>query len=436
MKIIMIGTSYVGLVTGTCFADTGVTVHCVDTDSTKIAHLQRGIIPIYEPGLQEIVVRNIQAKRLHFTTDLSTCIDRADMIFIAVGTPSDSNGRADTRAVLEVAHTIGRTLTGYAIVVVKSTVPVGTTFQVEETIKQELKQRSANITFDVASNPEFLKEGRAISDFTAPDRVVVGAKHEQVKKRMEQLYKPFMITCNRMLFTDIATAEMIKYTANAMLATRISFMNEIANLCEHVKADIDDVRRGIGADPRIGMKFLYAGCGYGGSCFPKDVRALIATAAQYGYNMPLLQAVEEINKDQKAIPFNKLQKHFKGKLNGRKIAIWGLSFKPETDDIREAPSITIIDKLLDAECQIHVYDPAAMDQVRKKYGQQIQFADNMYQAASAAEALIVLTEWQEFRHPNWQQLQAIMQNRVLIDGRNIYDRHLLTQTGFTYYRIG
>lgn len=436
MKIVMIGTGYVGLVTGSCFAETGVTVYCVDTDSAKVAQLNNGTIPIYEPGLQKIVERNTNAKRLHFTTDLSTCIDQADIIFIAVGTPSDSNGKADTRAVLEAARTIGRTLTGHAIVVVKSTVPVGTTLQVEAAIKHELKQRDVSIPFDVAFNPEFLKEGHAIADFMTPDRVVVGAKNEQVKTQMELLFKPFMITCNRMLFTDILTAEMIKYTANAMLATRISFMNEIANLCERVKADIDDVRQGIGADPRIGMKFLYAGCGYGGSCFPKDVRALIATAAQYGHPMPLLQAVEQINETQKLIPFNKLQKHFNGDLNGRKIAIWGLSFKPETDDIREAPSITIIDKLLDAGCNVRVYDPAAMDHVREKYGRRIQFADNMYQAATTAEALMVLTEWQEFRHPDWQRLYNIMQNRIVIDGRNIYNRHFLTQTGFTYYRIG
>ena len=431
MKIIVIGSGYVGLVTGACLSETGIDVCCVDTDAAKIAFLGQGKVPIYEPGLQEIVERNIRTGRLHFTTDVSACIGGADVVFIAVGTPPDQDGSADTHSVIEVARTIGRTITGYTVVAVKSTVPVGTTQQVGTEIRKELHKRNASIEFDVVSNPEFLKEGRAVSDFMTPDRVVVGAESTRAERTMELLYKPFMMTRNRMLFTDIATAEMIKYAANAMLATRISFMNEMANLCERVGADIDNVRRGIGADPRIGAKFLYAGCGYGGSCFPKDVRALIATADRFGYPMPLLRAVDRINEAQKEIPFRKLKDHFDGHLENRTIAVWGLSFKPDTDDIR-----VVIERLLKAGCRVKAYDPAATETVRKKLGDKILLADDMYAAAEGADSLVVMTEWRQFRHPDWLRLLGVMRHPVLIDGRNIYDRGMLIRIGFAYYRIG
>lgn len=436
MKIIVIGSGYVGLVTGACLSETGIDVCCVDTDAAKIAFLGQGKVPIYEPGLQEIVERNIRTGRLHFTTDVSACIGGADVVFIAVGTPPDQDGSADTHSVIEVARTIGRTITGYTVVAVKSTVPVGTTQQVGTEIRKELHKRNASIEFDVVSNPEFLKEGRAVSDFMTPDRVVVGAESTRAERTMELLYKPFMMTRNRMLFTDIATAEMIKYAANAMLATRISFMNEMANLCERVGADIDNVRRGIGADPRIGAKFLYAGCGYGGSCFPKDVRALIATADRFGYPMPLLRAVDRINEAQKEIPFRKLKDHFDGHLENRTIAVWGLSFKPDTDDIREAPALVVIERLLKAGCRVKAYDPAATETVRKKLGDKILLADDMYAAAEGADSLVVMTEWRQFRHPDWLRLLGVMRHPVLIDGRNIYDRGTLIRIGFAYYRIG
>lgn len=436
MKIIVIGSGYVGLVTGACLSETGIDVCCVDTDAAKIAFLGQGKVPIYEPGLQEIVERNIRTGRLHFTTDVSACIGGADVVFIAVGTPPDQDGSADTHSVIEVARTIGRTITGYTVVAVKSTVPVGTTQQVGTEIRKELHKRNASIEFDVVSNPEFLKEGRAVSDFMTPDRVVVGAESTRAERTMELLYKPFMMTRNRMLFTDIATAEMIKYAANAMLVTRISFMNEMANLCERVGADIDNVRRGIGADPRIGAKFLYAGCGYGGSCFPKDVRALIATADRFGYPMPLLRAVDRINEAQKEIPFRKLKDHFDGHLENRTIAVWGLSFKPDTDDIREAPALVVIERLLKAGCRVKAYDPAATETVRKKLGDKILLADDMYAAAEGADSLVVMTEWRQFRHPDWLRLLGVMRHPVLIDGRNIYDRGMLIRIGFAYYRIG
>ncbi len=381
MKIIMIGSGYVGLVTGTCFAETGVEVHCVDTDAGKIEQLRQGRIPICEPGLQSLVERNVRVGRLHFTSDPASCIPGADVLFIAVGTPPDEDGSADTRAVIEAARTIGRLLTSYAVVVVKSTVPVGTTLRVEEVIRGALQLRNAKIPFDIASNPEFLKEGHAVEDFMKPDRVVVGTRSERAREILDRLYKPFMMTNNRMIHTDIATSEMIKYASNAMLATRISFMNEMANLCERVGADIDDVRRGVGADPRIGMKFLYAGCGYGGSCFPKDVRALIATADRYNCPMSLLRAVEQVNDRQKRLPFEKLLARFDNDLRGRTIAIWGLAFKPDTGDIREAPSLTLIEQLLAAGCRIQAYDPAAMERIRARFGDRIRLSDEMYAAA-------------------------------------------------------
>lgn len=436
MKIIMIGSGYVGLVTGTCFAETGVEVHCVDTDAGKIEQLRQGRIPICEPGLQSLVERNVRVGRLHFTSDPASCIPGADVLFIAVGTPPDEDGSADTRAVIEAARTIGRLLTSYAVVVVKSTVPVGTTLRVGEVIRGALQLRNAKIPFDIASNPEFLKEGHAVEDFMKPDRVVVGTRSERAREILDRLYKPFMMTNNRMIHTDIATSEMIKYASNAMLATRISFMNEMANLCERVGADIDDVRRGVGADPRIGMKFLYAGCGYGGSCFPKDVRALIATADRYNCPMSLLRAVEQVNDRQKRLPFEKLLARFDNDLRGRTIAIWGLAFKPDTDDIREAPSLTLIEQLLAAGCRIQAYDPAAMERIRARFGDRIRLSDEMYAAAREADALVVLTEWQQFRQPDWHRLHDAMHTPVVIDGRNIYDRELLRREGFSICRIG
>lgn len=436
MKVILIGSGYVGLVTGACFSETGVEVYCMDTDIQKIARLKQGEIPIYEPGLQQIVERNMLAGRLHFTTELAPCIDHADVIFIAVGTPPDEDGSADTRAVIEAARSIGRHLTSYAVIAMKSTVPPGTTIRVGEVIRGELQLRNAKIPFDMASNPEFLKEGHAVTDFMTPDRVVVGSDSRRAREIMQQLYKPFMMTRDRMIFTNIATSEMIKYAANAMLATRISFMNEMANLCERVGADINDVRRGIGADPRIGMKFLYAGCGYGGSCFPKDVRALIATADRYGYPMSLLRAVEQINDRQKKVPFEKLRAHFGEELPERTIALWGLSFKPDTDDIREAPSLTLIEQLLAAGCRVQAYDPAAMERIRKRFGDRIRLSDEMYAAARGADALVVLTEWQQFRQPDWKRLHDTLRTPVVIDGRNIYDPELLRRNGFIAYHIG
>ena len=436
MKVILIGSGYVGLVTGACFSETGVEVYCMDTDIQKIARLKQGEIPIYEPGLQQIVERNMLAGRLHFTTELAPCIDHADVIFIAVGTPPDEDGSADTRAVIEAARSIGRHLTSYAVIAMKSTVPPGTTIRIGEVIRGELQLRNAKIPFDMASNPEFLKEGHAVTDFMTPDRVVVGSDSRRAREIMQQLYKPFMMTRDRMIFTNIATSEMIKYAANAMLATRISFMNEMANLCERVGADINDVRRGIGADPRIGMKFLYAGCGYGGSCFPKDVRALIATADRYGYPMSLLRAVEQINDRQKKVPFEKLRVHFGKELPERTIALWGLSFKPDTDDIREAPSLTLIEQLLAAGCRVQAYDPAAMERIRKRLGDRIRLSDEMYAAARGADALVVLTEWQQFRQPDWKRLHDTLRTPVVIDGRNIYDPELLRRNGFIAYHIG
>ena len=427
MKIVVIGTGYVGLVTGSCFAELGVEVCCVDIDEEKIKALQQGKIPIYEPELQ--------AKRLQFLSSTLEAVENADAIFIAVGTPPEEDGSADVRYVLDAAREIGASLENYAVVVVKSTVPVGTTSRVKAVIGQELQHRGKTIEFDVASNPEFLKEGRAVRDFMMPDRVVVGIENERAKELMRTLYSPLMMT-DRLLFTDIATAEMTKYAANAMLATRISFMNDIANLCELMGANVDMVRKGIGADARIGTKFLYAGCGYGGSCFPKDVRALIATAEQYGYSMEVVKAVERVNNRQKQLLFEKLSNHFGGELRDRNITVWGLAFKPDTDDIREAPSLTLIDKLLKAECNVTVFDPVAMPNTEKIYGAKIGYAENMYDAAKDADALIIVTEWKQFRLPVWQTLIDSMRELVIIDGRNIYNREQLAPKGFAYYRIG
>lgn len=436
MKIAIVGTGYVGLVTGTCFAEIGVNVTCVDTDRKKIQKLENGEIPIYEPGLEEMVLRNRKAGRLNFTTDLTSVLDAVDVVFSAVGTPPDEDGSADLSYVLEVARTIGANMNKYLLVVTKSTVPVGTAEKVKSVIRDELVRRGLDIGFDVASNPEFLKEGNAIDDFMSPDRVVVGVESERAKELMTTLYKPFLLNNFRVIFMDIPSAEMTKYAANSMLATRISFMNDIANLCELVGADVNMVRNGIGSDSRIGRKFLYPGCGYGGSCFPKDVKALIRTAEQNGYEMKVLKAVEEVNEKQKSVLFEKLDKSFHGDLAGKIIAMWGLSFKPETDDMREAPSLVLTELLLGAGCTIRVYDPAAMEEARHKLGSSVSYASDMYEALENADALLLVTEWKEFRLPAWNRVRQMMKGNLIIDGRNIYDENNLSEQGFVYRCIG
>ena len=436
MKIAIVGTGYVGLVTGTCFAEIGVNVICVDTNSEKIEALNQGGIPIYENGLEDMVHRNTKAGRLQFTTSLESCLDEADVIFSAVGTPPDEDGSADLSYVLEVARTIGRNMKKYVLVVTKSTVPVGTAKKVRTAIQEELDKRGIQIEFDVASNPEFLKEGNAVADFMSPDRVVVGVESERAKELMSKLYKPFLLNNFRVIFMDIPSAEMTKYAANSMLATRISFMNDIANLCELVGADVNMVRSGIGSDTRIGRKFLYPGIGYGGSCFPKDVKALIKTAEQNGYQMRVLQAVEEVNEQQKSILFEKLQRHFCSDLHNKTIALWGLAFKPETDDMREAPSLILINKLLNIGCKVRVYDPAAMKECRRRIGDSVYYATDMYDAALDADALMLVTEWKEFRLPSWAVIKKAMRTPVLLDGRNIYEKKEIEELGFTYHCIG
>ncbi len=436
MNIAIVGTGYVGLVTGTCFAETGVNVTCVDVNAEKIENLQKGIIPIYEPGLEDMVQRNVNAGRLHFTTALENCLDNVDIVFSAVGTPPDEDGSADLSYVLAVAKTIGANMKKYTLVVTKSTVPVGTAHKVKDTIQAELDKRGVSIEFDVASNPEFLKEGNAIDDFMSPDRVVVGVESERAKKLMTKLYKPFMMLNSRVIFMDIPSAEMTKYAANSMLATRISFMNDIANLCELVGADVNMVRDGIGSDSRIGRKFLYPGCGYGGSCFPKDVKALIKTAEQNGYPMRVLKAVEEVNETQKSLLFEKLEKIFNGDLEGKTIALWGLAFKPGTDDMREAPALVLIEKLRKAGCMVRAYDPAAMGESKRRIGDTIFYACDMYDALLDADALMLVTEWKEFRLPAWGVVKKTMKQPVILDGRNIYDAKELQDLGFVYRCIG
>ena len=436
MKIAIVGTGYVGLVSGTCFAEIGVNVTCVDTNSEKIESLQKGVIPIYENGLGEMVLRNMKAKRLKFTTSLESCLDDVEVVFSAVGTPPDEDGSADLKYVLEVARTIGRNMKQYKLVVTKSTVPVGTAKKVREVIQEELDKRGVKIEFDVASNPEFLKEGNAINDFMSPDRVVVGVESVRAEKLMSKLYKPFLLNNFRVIFMDIPSAEMTKYAANSMLATRISFMNDIANLCEIVGADVNMVRSGIGSDTRIGRKFLYPGIGYGGSCFPKDVKALIKTAEQNGYTMRVLSAVEEVNEQQKSVLFEKLMKHFDGDLKGKTIALWGLAFKPETDDMREAPALVLIDKLLKAGCQVRAYDPAAVPECKRRIGDSICYACDMYDAVLDADALMLVTEWKEFRLPSWAVIRKTMAQQVVLDGRNIYEKKEMEELGFVYHCIG
>ena len=436
MDIAIVGTGYVGLVSGTCFAEIGVDVTCVDTNSEKIESLQKGIIPIYENGLEEMVLRNMKAKRLKFTTSLESCLDDVEVIFSAVGTPPDEDGSADLKYVLEVARTIGRNMKQYKLVVTKSTVPVGTAPKVRAVIQEELDKRGVKIDFDVASNPEFLKEGNAISDFMSPDRVVVGVESARAEKLMSKLYKPFLLNNFRVIFMDIPSAEMTKYAANSMLATRISFMNDIANLCELVGADVNMVRSGIGSDTRIGRKFLYPGIGYGGSCFPKDVKALIKTAELNGYPMQVLRAVEEVNELQKSVLFDKLVKQFNDNLKDKTIALWGLAFKPETDDMREAPALVLIDKLLKAGCQIRAYDPAAMQECKRRIGDSVYYACDMYDAVLDADALMLVTEWKEFRLPSWAVIRKTMAQQIVLDGRNIYDKKEMEELGFVYSCIG
>lgn len=436
MKIAIVGTGYVGLVTGTCFSEMGVDVTCIDIQKEKIESLKRGVIPIYEPGLEDLVRKNYDSGRLKFSTDLGKCLDDVEIVFSAVGTPPDEDGSADLKYVLDVARTIGRNIKKYTLVVTKSTVPVGTAQKVKAAISEELEKRGETIEFDVASNPEFLKEGNAVADFMKPDRVVVGVGSERAKRLMERLYKPFMLNNYRLIFTDIASAEMIKYAANSMLATRISFMNDIANLCELVGADVNMVRKGIGADSRIGSKFLYPGCGYGGSCFPKDVKALIKTAEKSGYEMRVLKAVEEVNERQKSVLFDKLAARCGGDLHGRRIALWGLAFKPDTDDMREAPSLVIIDKLTKAGAVVRVYDPIAMEECRRRIGDKVEYAKDMYDAVADADALMVVTEWKIFRIPSWSVIRRAMRVPLVIDGRNIYDSEELQSEGFDYASIG
>lgn len=436
MNIAIIGTGYVGLVSGTCFSEMGINVTCIDIDKKKIESLNKGIIPIYEPGLEDLVYKNMKAGRLHFITDLTEVLNNVDIVFSAVGTPPDEDGSADLKYVLAVAKTIGENIKKYTVIVTKSTVPVGTAKKVKATIQAELNKRGVQIDFDVASNPEFLKEGNAIEDFMSPDRVVVGVDSERARQLMARLYKPFMIVSDRMIFTDIPSAEMIKYAANSMLATRISFMNDIANLCERVGADVNMVRKGIGSDSRIGKKFLYAGCGYGGSCFPKDVKALIHTGIENGYQMQVIQSVEAVNEGQKSIVFEKLSEALNHNLKGKIIGIWGLAFKPDTDDMRESAALVVINKLLEAGAKVQVMDPIAMDECKRRIGDKVTYCQDLYEAATNADAVALLTEWRQFRMPNWKDLSIRMKQLIVVDGRNIYDTNELNEAGFTYLCIG
>ena len=443
MKIAIVGTGYVGLVSGTCFAEMGVDVTCVDIDIQKIENLKKGIIPIWEPGLEDMVLRNVNAGRLHFTTSVEEVLDDVQVVFSAVGTPPGDDGSADLKFVMEVARTVGRKMNNYVLLVTKSTVPVGTAKLVRKAIQEELDKRGLQIDFDVASNPEFLKEGDAIKDFMSPDRVVVGVESERAREVMTKLYRPFLLNNFRVIFMDIPSAEMTKYAANAMLATRISFMNDIANLCEVLGADVNMVRKGIGTDQRIGNKFLYPGCGYGGSCFPKDVKALIHTAEQNGYEMKVLKAVEDVNETQKHVLFRKLNRYFDNQIQGKTIAVWGLSFKPNTDDMREAPSLVLIEKILQAGGKVRVFDPVAMEETRKSVERQkmelsehIYYSQDIYDAVLDADALLVVTEWKEFRLPTWGVVKKSMRGNLVLDGRNIYEKSDLQEMGLVYEGIG
>lgn len=436
MKIVVVGTGYVGLVTGTCFAEVGINVTCVDVDFTKIENLKKGILPIYEPGLEELVTRNMEAGRLHFNTSLADSIKEAQVVFIAVGTPPGEDGSADLKYVLAVAAEIGEQITDYCVVVTKSTVPVGTSFKVKTEVNKALAARNISVEFDVASNPEFLKEGAAVDDFLKPDRIVVGVESQKAEDIMRKLYKPFLLNGHPIIFMDIPSAEMTKYAANAMLATKISFMNDIANLCELVGADVNWVRKGIGSDPRIGNKFIYPGIGYGGSCFPKDVMALVRTGKEHGHDLRILQAVEDVNDAQKLVLFNKVFKHFNNDLKGKTISIWGLSFKPKTDDMRQAPSLVIIDNLIKAGASVVAYDPVAVHEAQKILGDKIRYTKDPYDALIDSDALLIATEWPEFRSPNFNVIGKLLKNKLIFDGRNIYDLEEMKELGFTYYSIG
>lgn len=436
MKIAIVGTGYVGLVTGTCFAELGTEVTCIDVNEEKIKALKSGTIPIYEPGLDTLVLRNVAAGRLHFHTDLREVLEGVEVVFTAVGTPPDEDGSADLKYVLQVAKTIGQNIKGYKLIVTKSTVPVGTAEKVRTTIQAEIDKRGVDIPFDVASNPEFLKEGNAIDDFMKPDRVVVGVDSEKATLLMTDLYKPMLLNNFRVIFMDIPSAEMTKYAANAMLATRISFMNDIANLCERVGANPDMIRQGIGSDTRIGNKFLYPGCGYGGSCFPKDVKALIKTGKDNDYRMRVIEAVEEVNNDQKNILFDKFREYYNGDIKGKKVALWGLSFKPNTDDMREAPALVLVESLISAGCTVSGYDPVAMDEAKRRLGDRITYAKDIYEAAENADAIFHVTEWREFRMPDWSRLKLSMNHPLVIDGRNVFDKSRLAEYGFAYLNIG
>ncbi len=436
MKIVIVGTGYVGLVTGVCFSDVGIDVTCVDIDKAKIDNLKKGISPIYEQGLDELLVKNIQHGNLHFSTNLSECLNEADVVFCAVGTPPDEDGSADLKYVLDVARTVGKHMNKYVLVVTKSTVPVGTAAKVRQTIQGELDIRKVNIEFDVASNPEFLKEGSAVKDFTYPERIVVGVESKRAEEVMKRLYKPFTLNGHPVIFMDVPSAEMTKYASNAMLAARISFMNDVANLCELVGADVNQVRNGIGSDSRIGSKFLYPGIGYGGSCFPKDVKALVKTAEQNGYKMRVLQSVEDVNDDQKSILFKKFQKYFDGNIAGKTVAIWGLAFKPGTDDMREAPALVLIDLLTKAGCKVKAFDPVAIEECKRRIGDKIEYSENHYDALIDADVLFLVTEWTEFRFPDWSKIKSMLKTPVVFDGRNIYEKNELSQEGFDYIGIG
>lgn len=436
MKIAIVGSGYVGLVTGACFAEVGIDVVCVDIDVAKIEKLKKGISPIFEPGLDEMLTRNIARERLSFTTDLTSCVNDADVIFSAVGTPPDEDGSADLKYVLDVARTVGKHMNKHLIIVTKSTVPVGTAIKVREAMQEELDKRGEKLTFDVVSNPEFLKEGAAIDDFMRPDRIVVGVESEYAKEVMTRLYRPFTLNNHPVIFMDVPSAEMTKYAANAMLATRISFMNDIANLCEIMGANVNMVRKGIGSDSRIGTKFLYSGIGYGGSCFPKDVKALVKTGLENNYKLRIIQAVEDVNDDQKGILFDKFVKYFNEDVKGKTVAMWGLSFKPQTDDMREAPSLVLIDKLIKAGCKVKAYDPAAMEETHRRIGDIIEYCKDPYDALLDADALMLVTEWVEFRFPNYKVMQKLMNKQVVFDGRNIYDPKDVKDSGFDYFCIG
>jgi UDPglucose 6-dehydrogenase len=436
MKISVIGTGYVGLVTGTCFAETGITVTCVDVNQEKIDMLNNGQVPIYEPGLEDLIKRNVEKERLFFTTNLEESLVEANVAFIAVGTPPDEDGSADLRYVLGVARDIGKYMDHYMVVVTKSTVPIGTSIKVHTAIEEELKKRKTDIQFDIASNPEFLKEGTAIADFLKPDRIVCGVNSPEAEKTLSRLYKPFVLNGHPLLFMDIPSAEMTKYAANSMLATKISFMNDIANLCEIVGADVDMVRKGIGSDSRIGTRFIYPGVGYGGSCFPKDVKALIKTASGKDYKMRVLEAVEEVNEDQKKVMFNKVSRYFQGDLKGKIIALWGLAFKPNTDDVREAPALVFIKEMLAAGANIVAYDPVAMHETKRRIGDAITYVEDEYEALIEADALVLMTEWSEFRVPKYKIMEKLMKQKVVFDGRNIYDPEEMVEVGFTYFGIG